>query len=64
MVATCAGHAKKTSAELDDDDGDNHGMWYLEDLYDDGISHGLSLEDVKACATKQALMQCANPSSA
>jgi hypothetical protein len=35
MVTTCAGHAKKLSgAELDDDDGDNHGM-YLEDLFDD-----------------------------
>jgi hypothetical protein len=32
MVTTRAGHAKKIlGAELDDDDGDNHGM-YLEDL--------------------------------
>jgi hypothetical protein len=39
MVTTRAGHAKKISgAELDDDDGDNHGM-YLEDLFDDGTNH-------------------------
>ena len=38
MVTTRAGHAKKISgAELDDDDGDNHGM-YLEDLFDDGTN--------------------------
>ena len=62
MVTTRAGHAKKISgAELDDDDGDNHGM-YLEDLFDDGTNHGLSLEDVQAPAIEQALMQCANPS--
>jgi hypothetical protein len=53
MVTTRAGHAKKISgAELDDDDGDNHGM-YLEDLFDDGTNHGLSLEDVQARATSQ-----------
>ena len=62
MVTTRAGHAKqKLGAELDDDDGDNHGM-YLEDLFDDGTNHGLSLEDVQARAIEQALMQCANPS--
>ena len=50
MVTTRAGHAKKKSgAELDDDDGDNHGM-YLEDLFDNGTNHGLSLEDVQARA--------------
>jgi hypothetical protein len=37
---------------------------YLEDLYDDGKNCGLSLEDVKAHAIKQALMQYANPNSA
>ena len=64
MVTTRAGHAKKISgAELDDDDGDNHGM-YLEDLFDNGTNHGLSLEDVQARAIEQALMQCANPSGA
>jgi len=64
MVSTRAGHAKKKSgAELDDDDGDNHAM-YLEDLFDDGTNHGLSLEDVQARAIEQALMQCANPSGA
>ena len=64
MVTTHAGHAKKKSgAELDDDDGDNHGM-YLQDLFDDGINHGLSLEDVQARAIERALMQCANTSSA
>ena len=66
MVTTRAGHAKKISgAELDDDDGDNHGM-YLEDLFGDdhGINHGLSLEDVQERAIEQALMQCANPSGA
>ena len=65
MVTTSAGHAKKISgAELDDDDGDNHGM-YLEDLFGDGTNHGLSsLEDVQARAIEQALMQCANPSGA
>jgi hypothetical protein len=32
MVTTRAGHAKKKSgAELDDDDGDNHGM-YVDDF--------------------------------
>ncbi len=42
MVTTCAGHAKrKSGAELDDDDGDNHGM-YLDDLLDDESNHGLS----------------------
>jgi hypothetical protein len=46
MVTTRAGHAKKKSgAELDDDDGDNHGM-YLEDLFDDETNHGLSLQDI------------------
>jgi hypothetical protein len=49
-------------AELDDDDGKNHGM-YLED-YDKIKNHGLSLEDVKRRVTEQALMQCDNPSSA
>jgi len=39
-------------SELDDDDGDNHGM-YLEDLFDDGTNHGLSLEDVQARAIEQ-----------
>ena len=64
MVTTRAGQAKKISgAELDDDDGGNHGM-YLEDLFDDGTNHGLSLEDVQARAIEQALMQCANPSGA
>ena len=65
MVTTRAGHAKKIlGAELDDDDGDNHGM-YLEDLFGDGTNHGLSsLEDVQARAIEQALMQCANPSGA
>jgi len=64
MVTTRAGHAKKKSgAELDDDDGDNHGM-YLEDLFDDGTNHGLYLEDVQARAIEQALMHCANPSGA
>jgi len=64
MVTTRAGQAKKISgAELDDDDGGNHGM-YLEDLFDDGTNHGLSLEDVPARAIEQVLMQCANPSGA
>ena len=64
MVTTRAGHAKKLSgAELDDDDGDNHGM-YIEDLFDDGTNHGLSLEDVQEHAIEQALMHCANPSGA
>ena len=64
MGTTCAGHAKKKSgAELDDDDGDNHGM-YVEDLFDNRTNHGLSLEDVQAHAIEQALMQCANPSGA
>ena len=64
MVTTRAGHAKKISgAELDDDDGDNRGM-YLEDLFDHGINHGLYLEDVQEHAIEQALMQCANPSGA
>jgi hypothetical protein len=64
MVTTRAGHAKKISgAELDDDDGDNHGM-YLEDLYDDETNHGLSFEDIQERAIEQALMQCANPSGA
>ena len=58
MVTTRAGHAKKKSgADLDDDDGANHGM-YLEDLFDDGTNHGLSLEDVQARAIEQRLMQC------
>ena len=64
MVTTRAGNAKKISgAELDDDDGDKHGMC-LEDLFDNGTNHGLSLEDVQARAIEQALMQCANPSGA
>jgi hypothetical protein len=64
MVTTRAGHAKKISgAELDDDDGDNHDM-YLKDLFDDETNHGLSLEDIQERAIEQALMQCANPSSA
>ena len=64
MVTTCAGHAKKIwGAELDDDDGDNHGM-YLEDLFDYETNHGLSLEDIQERAIEQALMQCANPSGA
>jgi hypothetical protein len=33
-------------------------------LFDDGINHGLSLEDVQARAIERALMQCANTSSA
>jgi hypothetical protein len=38
MVTTRACHAKKLSgAELDDDDGDNHGM-SLEDFFDDGTN--------------------------
>jgi len=42
MVTTRAGQAKKKSgAELDDDDGDNHGV-YLDDLLDDETNHGLS----------------------
>ena len=64
MVTTRAGYAKKLlGAELDDDDGDNHGM-YLEDLFDDETNHGLSLEDIQERAIEQALMQCANPSGA
>ena len=65
MVTTRAGHAKKKSgAELDDDDGDNHGM-YVEDLFDDETNHGLSLLEIQARAIEhQALMQCANPSGA
>ena len=64
MVTTRAGHAKKISgAELDDDDGDNHVM-YLDDLFDDGTNHGLSLHEIQARAIEQALMQCANPSGA
>jgi len=64
MVTTCAGHAKKIlGAELDDDDGDNHGM-YLEDLFDDETNHGLSLEDIQECAIEQALMQFAYLSGA
>ena len=64
MVTTRAGHAKKKSgADLDDDDGDNHGM-YLEDLFDDETNHGLSLKDIQERAIEQALMQCANPSGA
>ena len=64
MVTTRAGYAKKLlGAELDDDDGDNHGM-YLEDLFDDGTNHGLSLEDVQARAIEQRLMQCADCSGA
>ena len=64
MVTTRAGYAKKLlGAELDDDDGDNHGM-YLEDLFDDGTNHGLSLEDVQARAIEQRLMQCADHSGA
>jgi hypothetical protein len=64
MVTTRAGHAKKISgAELDDDDGDNHGM-YLEDLFDDETNHGLFLEDIQERAIEQALMQCANLSGA
>jgi len=63
MVTTCAGHAKKIlGAELDDDDGDNHGM-YLEDLFDDETNHGFSLE-IQERAIEQVLMQCANPSGA
>ncbi len=45
MVTTRAGHAKWTSAELDYDDGKNHGMY---------------LGDVKTRVTEQATMQCAN----
>jgi len=64
MVTTRAGLAKKKSgAELDDDDGDNHGM-YVEDLFDDETNHGLSLHEIQARAIEQALMQCANPSGA
>ncbi len=60
MVTARAGHAKKKSgAELDDDDGDNHGM-YVEDLFDDETNHGLSLHKILARAIEQALMQCAN----
>ncbi len=63
-MTTRAGHAKKISgAELDDDDGDNHGM-YLEDLFKDETNHGLSLEDIQARAIEQVLIQCANPSGA
>jgi hypothetical protein len=58
MVTTRAGHAKKLSgAELDDDDGGNHGM-YLEDLFDDETNHGLSLRDIQERAIEQALMLC------
>ncbi len=64
MVTTHTGHAKRTSAELDDDDGKNHDMYLVEDLYDDSKNHGLSLEDAKTRVTKQALVQCDNPSSA
>jgi hypothetical protein len=64
MVTTRAGHAKKLSgAELDDDDGDNHGM-YVEDSFDDETNHGLSLKDIQERAIEQALMQCENPSGA
>ena len=64
MVTTRAGYAKKLlGAQLDDDDGDNHGM-YLEDLFDDETNHGLSLKDIQEHAIEQALMQCANPSGA
>ena len=64
MVTTRAGHAKKKSGvELDDDDGDNHGM-YVEDLFDNETNHGLSLHEIQAHAIQQALMQCANPSGA
>ena len=55
-----AGHAKKTSAELDDDDCDSHVM-YLDDLFYDGTSNGLSLEDVQTRAIERVLMHCANP---
>jgi hypothetical protein len=55
MVTTRAGHAKMTSAELDDDDGDNLGM-YLHDLFGNGTNNGLSLEDVQTCAIWWALM--------
>ena len=37
MVTTRAAK-KKSGAELDYDDGDNHGM-YLEDLFDNGTNH-------------------------
>ena len=40
MVTTRAAK-KKSGAELDDDDGDNHGM-YLDDLLDDETNHRLS----------------------
>ena len=64
MVTTRAGYAKKLlGAQLDDDDGDNHGM-YLEDLFDDETNHRLSLKDIQEHAIEQALMQCANPSGA
>jgi hypothetical protein len=64
MVTTRACYAKKLlGAQLDDDDGDNHGM-YLEDLFDDETNHGLSLKDIQEHAIEQALMQCANPSGA
>jgi hypothetical protein len=55
VVTTSAGQTKKTSAELDDDDGDNLGM-YLEDLFNDGTNNGLSLEDVQTRAIERALM--------
>ena len=63
MVTTSAGQTKKTSAELDDDDGDNLGM-YLEDLFDNGTNNGLSLVDVQTRDIERALMQRANPSGA
>ena len=64
MVTTRAGYAKKLlGAQLDDDDGDNHGM-YLEDLFDDETNHGLSLLEIQARAIEQALMRCANSSGA
>ena len=59
MVTTRAAK-KKSGAELDYHDGDNHGM-YLEDLFDDETNHGLSLLEIQARAIEQALMQCANP---
>jgi hypothetical protein len=62
MVTTRAAK-KKSGAELDYDDGDNHGM-YLEDLFDDETNHGLSLQEIQARAIEQALIQCANPSGA
>jgi hypothetical protein len=61
MMTTRAGNTKMRLAELDNDDADNHGM-YLEDLFDNGINNGLSLEDVQTHAIERALMQCANPS--